>query len=845
MKNTLFIALLFALLLSACRERADSLPEAGVSRELALQRKAIIKNLHYALKFRIPEDRKEAVEGTVKIAFTLDKAEQIALDFREDPKKVRSVSVNGRPVERLVVDEHIIILRNSVREGANEVVVGFVAGDQSLNRNEEYLYTLLVPDRARTLFPCFDQPDLKAVYSLQLDLPASWVAVANASAIDETVGEGRKTVTFGDTQPLSTYLFSFVAGRWQQISDTRGARTVRLYHRETDPGKIAQAGVIFNQVFAALEWMEEYTGIPFPFEKYDLVIVPGFQFGGMEHPGAVLYNDKRMFLGSHPSVEEELGRMELISHETAHMWFGDDVTMEWFNDVWTKEVFANYFAARMTGPQFPQINRRLNALRSFYPAAYSEDRTQGTNAIRQPLDNLNSAGLIYGQIVYNKAPIVMTALVELMGEENFRRGIQEYLRTYARSNATWDGLIGILDRYTPRNLTAWSHAWVDEKGMPRIAAEGRDGGLVVKQTDPLQRGVLWPQAVTYTLLRTPADGRSSYDAETVTVQLSDSVNTVSIPSGAEYVIPNTDGKAYGYFVLDRRTARYCLHNLAAFADPVARLSVIMTLNENRLNGRISADEFTAALLAHLQSEQEPLVFTAAVGYVKDACLRSQMGRNPATEEALLALVESRTEPSLKQAAFRALLGVWTLPGTTAAIYRMWDKETAVEGLVLNERDRMKMAYELAIRMPEQAAQLVEKQAARIGNPDRRREFLYVSQAVSPSASARDSLFSSLLVAANRRMEPWVEQTAGYLNHPLRAEGSVAYITPALEHLQEIQRTGDIFFPKNWLSACLRGHNSPEAAQAVQQFLGENPSYPPLLKNKILQSADHLLRNADH
>ena len=125
-----------------------------------------------------------------------------------------------------------------------------------------------------------------------------------------------------------------------------------MYHRETDPDKIAQIPVIFEQVFASLEWMEAYTGIPYPFAKYDFIVLPGFQYGGMEHTGATLYNDKRLFLGKQPTTAEQLGRMSLIAHETAHMWFGDYVTMEWFDEVWLKEVFANYFAAQMTQPQF-------------------------------------------------------------------------------------------------------------------------------------------------------------------------------------------------------------------------------------------------------------------------------------------------------------------------------------------------------------------------------------------------------------------------------------------------------------------------------------------------------------
>jgi aminopeptidase N len=169
--------------------------------------------------------------------------------------------------------------------------------------------------------------------------------------------------------------------------------------------------------------MEEFTGIPYPFAKYDFIILPGFQYGGMEHTGATLYNDTRMFLSKNPTPDEELGRAELIAHETAHMWFGDFVTMEWFNDVWTKEVFANYFAQRITEPMFPGINHRLNWLKSITTSALVEDRTQGGTSIRQPLDNMRNAGLVYNNIIYNKAPVMLEKLVELMGEEAFREGI--------------------------------------------------------------------------------------------------------------------------------------------------------------------------------------------------------------------------------------------------------------------------------------------------------------------------------------------------------------------------------------------------------------------------------------
>ena len=837
MKNKIFflIVLLCAGVSVACQDKGREVVEAGVSRELALRRKAEIKNLRYHLHFALPAEKSRPVEGKVKILFSLETATDILLDFRENPEYIGEIRLNGNQVEVQVVNEHILL---PGVQGENVAEIVFRAGDQSLNRNEEYLYTLLVPDRARTLFPCFDQPDLKAPFSLSLEIPEDWVAVANGPVEEERIEKGRKKINFAQTKPLSTYLFSFVAGKWTPLEKTCDGRKVTLYHRETDSLRLAQTDVIFAQVFEALKWMEDYTGIAYPFEKYDLVIVPGFQFGGMEHPGAVLYNDKRIFLNEHPTLKEELGRMELISHETAHMWFGDAVTMEWFNDVWTKEVFANYFAARMCEPRFPEVNHRLNTLSSFYPAAYSEDRTLGTNAIRQELGNLNSAGLIYGQIVYHKAPVVMTKLVELMGEENFRKGIQEYLQMYAYGNATWDGLIGILNKHTATDLIPWSKIWVDEKGMPEIRAYWQDGKLTVKQYDPWKRGYVWPQKLTYTLLPEAA-GKPELS---VMVEFSpeDSVKSVEVAEPIGVILPNTDGRGYGCFVLDDISARYCLQQVEKCEDPVTRLSLILTLYENQSRGRVAPGDFVRTALRVAESETEPLLVSMIIGQVKNVYMRKLLKQQPEVELALQQLCWKFGDMKHRQLVFRALLEIWTLPEISEEIYRIWKMQQLFQGFPLGETDYMKMAYELAIRYPERYQEIVEKQTEMIANPDRKKEFRFVARSVHPDAQVRDSLFQALMKPENRRIEPWTAQVIYYLNHPLRQPASVKYILPALEELQEIQRTGDIFFPKNWIEATLKGHNSPEAAKVVKFFLEKHPDYPPLLKNKILQSADHLI-----
>ena len=148
-------------------------------------------------------------------------------------------------------------------------------------------------------------------------------------------------------------------------------------------------------------------GIPYPFGKFDFVLIPSFQFGGMEHAGAIYYNASGLLLDESATQNQLLGRANMISHETSHMWFGDLVTMRWFNDVWMKEVFANFMAAKIVNPSFPNVNHDLRFLFQNYPAAYDVDRTDGANPIRQELANLNEAGSLYGAIIYQKAPIVM------------------------------------------------------------------------------------------------------------------------------------------------------------------------------------------------------------------------------------------------------------------------------------------------------------------------------------------------------------------------------------------------------------------------------------------------------
>ena len=832
MKILKYLILGTCLLLSSCQsnEKSNTLYNEGVSLELAQLRKQEIKDLKYSLSFSIPELKQEAVEGEARISFLLQGPQEIILDFRESADKIKEVSINGKATEYVFHNEHLILPKASTIEGKNEVHIRFIAGDQSLNRNEEFLYTLLVPDRARTVFPCFEQPNLKAEFTLQLEVPAEWEAVSNTSIASEENLNGRKFITFRPTEPLSTYLFSFVAGKLKKVEYADGERILTAYHRETDAKKVAQLDIIFQQVSASLHWLEDYTDIPYPFAKYSFIILPGFQYGGMEHTGATLYNDTRMFLSEHPTLDEELARAKLIAHETAHMWFGDYVTMDWFNDVWTKEVFANYFAACITEPLFPNVNHSLNWMKTYTSASLAEDRTPGSNSIRQPLDNLRNAGLIYGNIIYNKAPVMMQKLVEIMGEEAYREGIREYLKTYAYGNATWDDLIAILDAKTEEDLATFSDVWVNQKGMPHITFSNRCGQLVIRQRDPLNRGLLWPQSFQITF-------QGAEESTSVEVNLTNETFAITVPLGTQAILPNTDGRGYGLFIPDEESKKWMWAHWQETSDDTARQSLLMLLYENYQHRLISDKEWMEALMNGLKSEKNVLIASTLCSYLGEPWQKSG---NETWEEEIWEWSEKHPLASCRLQLIRCLISNARAPKSIDKLYQLWKKQSHP---MLNERDYMTLAYELALHCPERYESLRDTQRKRITNPDRRRQFDFIVQAVTPDTLQMDAFFQSLLKAENRRIEPWAASALAYLNHPLRQSYAVKYIRPGLEVLEEVQRTGDIFFPKNWASALLRNHKSKEAYQEVQAFFKAYPGYSPLLKNKILQAAWPLYREA--
>jgi aminopeptidase N len=825
-------------------------PTDGISRRLAAERASNISSVRYDLTLAIPESFQEYVRGREIIGLQLAEASPLILDFAPPAGKVLSVKANGQMVPVRSEHGHLIIPGESVKQGNNTIEMAFTAGQDALNRHEEYLYSLFVPARASHTFPCFDQPDMKASLSLALEIPSGWAAVSNGAEIDRETSGTRAIVRFAPTPVLPTYLFGFAAGRFAIEHGERHGRLFHLYHRETDGEKVtANREAILDLHQQAIEWLEAYTARAYPFEKLDFVLLPAFQFSGMEHAGAIFYNAPSMLLDGTATQEQQLARASTIAHETAHMWFGDLVTMTWFDDVWLKEVFANFLAAKIVNPSFPEIDHELRFLLQHFPLAYAVDRTAAPNPIRQTLENLNDAGSMYGPIIYDKAPIVMRQLEEILGADQLRDGLREYLTRYAFANATWPDLIQILDQRTDEDLAAWSHVWVDEPGRPTLttdltAENGTITSLTVTQADPRGRSLLWDQRLRVALGYEHGARISPLRMSSRVAELAD----VRGQPAPRYVLPNGEGSGYGLFKLDTASKTFLLAHLPEIGDGLTRGTAWITLWDDMLEGGTLPGQIVELALESLPHEREEQNVQRILSYLGEAywTFLSDPDRRAAAarvEQALRAGIRNSAGTSLKSAYFGAFRRMATTADGLAYLERVWRQQEMIPDLIFAEADYIAMAQELALRNAVGTDSLLARQARRIADPDRTARFTFVMPALSSTEATRDAFFASLTSAKNREREPWVVEALTFLNHPLRRRHAERYIEPSLGLLEEIQRTGDIFFPMRWTRAVLDGHNSPHAAQMVAAFLAGQNDYPPRLRQIVEQSADPLFRAA--
>ncbi|NOW93739.1 M1 family aminopeptidase [Mucilaginibacter sp. SG564] len=840
---TLFLIAFNAVI--AYAQTNNQVVELGVSRVLAQYRRSVISDIQYTLNLDIPADKNKGIEAKESISLVLKHTDQpLQLDLKQGADKVHAIQVNYKQIPVKLEQEHLLIAPGYLRVGKNTISLQFTTGDQSLNRNDDYLYALFVPDRARTVFACFDQPDLKANYLLTLAVPAGWKALTNAAIADSVTRNQRTTYRFKRSDKLSTYLFSFAAGKFNSIKQLIDGRQAEFLYRETDTTKIKLSiAPTFTAHKDAISFLQQWTGIPFPFQKVGFIAIPDFQFGGMEHPGEVQYKASAVFLDDGATKDMIIARSNLFSHETAHMWFGDLVTMRWFNDVWMKEVFANFMADKITEKLMGSETFDLKFLQDHYPAAYSIDRTQGANPIRQDLDNLKDAGSLYGNIIYHKAPIMMQQLELLMGKEPFRLGIQEYLKKYAYSNATWNDLIAILSKHTTTDLYTWNKVWVNQPGRPVfddkvLYKDNKISNFTITQHPEFGAARIWPQSFNVTLVYPAYTKNIAVNMKSAGIELKEAEGL----DKPQYVLFNSNGIGYGLFPVDKAGT----DSLFRIGSPLQRASLYISAYENMLAGRyFKPQELLSIFSKGLAREKEETNLRLLTGYMGNIYWEFI---TPAVRDAIAADLENnlwyalqqQEKPNNKKVLFRAYQDVYLTRAAIKNIYTIWQQQKPPLGVKLNEDDYTSLALSIALKS-DSVPGVLQMQETRIANVDRKKRLEFLIPALSSDEQERDRFFNSLQDVKNRQKEAWVTTALIYLHHPLRQKTSEKYLLKSLELVEEIQRTGDIFFPQSWLQAIFGYYQDKEATEVVEKFLSTHPNYNPKLKAKILQNTDNLFR----
>jgi len=834
---------------------AESLLAPGISLGLARHRAATVHDVRYDLSLDLTA--RDSATGRVILRFRRTGTDGAVLDFRG--RRLLHALANGRSLPAGAArNGHVLVPAVLLGEGENALELEFVAdiapSGASIIRTHDptdgadYLYTLLVPADANQLFPCFDQPDLKARVRLTLTAPAAWSVVANGAAVSSDTAGDNVTSRFAETEPISTYLIGFAAGPWHRVSPTGGGRPITAYVRRSRAGE-ADLDTLIALHRRALDWMEGYFGRPYPFGKFDFVLAPAFPFGGMEHPGAVFYSEERFVFREPPTLPRRLARFSTVLHEVAHQWFGDLVTMRWFDDLWLKEGFATFMAAKALA----DLDPTAEAWKTFYlgnkPGAYAVDQTAGTRPLWQELANLDQAKSNYGAIVYNKAPSVLKQLEYLVGDSVFRSGIRAFLAQHAFGNATWRDLLAAIGRAAGRPLTGFGRDFMRRPGMPvaeqRLAVkDGRIARLSLAQRPALALSGPGPWTERVEVLLAYRDR----PAVRLPVELGGALTEVTEARGRpapEFVFANAGDYGYLLLLLDSASVRALEAGaLTRTDDALLRAMLWGALWDQVRASRMTPERFVRLALAQLPAERDEQIVPVMLARL-DRVVRAYLGPDPRARvqgevEAMLwqGAADTARAYDLRKAYLDGFIGLATSSAGVAALDSLLSADSAA-GAPLRAPTRWDIVTRLLELGAPTAQDRFTEQQRRDSTADGRR-LAFIAAAGRPSGETKRDYFTRYFADSSLN-EEWASGSLGPFNALEHQALSLPWLRPALDSLPFIQAHRRIFFLETWLAAFLRGQTGDSALRVTRRYLADHPRLPEDLRRKVLQHMDELER----
>ncbi|MQS08937.1 aminopeptidase N [Streptomyces alkaliphilus] len=644
---------------------------------------------------------------------------------------VHEVVLNGESLDpgKVFADSRIAL--PEVVEGANELRVvadcAYTNTGEGLHRfvdpvdGSTYLYTQFeVPD-ARRVFACFEQPDLKATFRFTVTAPEGWSVISNSP----TPEPEDRVWRFEPTPRVSTYITALIAGPYTSVHSSweKDGRTVPLgIWCRPSLAEYLDAEAIFEVTRQGFDWFEEKFDFPYPFAKYDQLFVPEFNAGAMENAGAVTIRDQYVFRSKVTDAAYE-GRAETILHELAHMWFGDLVTMEWWNDLWLNESFATYTSvacqAAAPGSRWPHAwTSFANQMKTW---AYRQDQLPSTHPIMAEIRDLDDVLVNFDGITYAKGASVLKQLVAYVGEDAFFRGVQAYFKRHAWGNTTLPDLLTALEETSGRDLSAWSRAWLETAGInilrPEVTtdAEGVITSFAVRQEAPaLPEGatgepVLRPHRIAIGLYasREEANGGSAL-VRTERVELDVDGELTEVPELVGHprpavVLLNDDDLSYAKVRLDADSLAAVTERLGDFAESLPRALCWASAWDMTRDGEMATRDYLELVLSGIGRESDIGVVQTLHRQVK---LALELYADPAWREeglsrwtaAALEFLRGAEPGGDHQLAWaRAFAAVARTEEQLSLLEGLLDGSEVVEGLAVDTELRWSLLHRLVAR----------------------------------------------------------------------------------------------------------------------------------------------------
>ena len=693
----------------------------------------------------------ETYHGDLTIEFDVAGSRDTFLDFRG--KTISLLEINGVPAEPIWTGYRLTLPGDSLLSHTRVRIVyenDYDHGGDGFHQfkdpedGEEYLYSNFEPYEAHRLFPCFDQPDIKGTYHLTVTAPPEWEVIANSRESGRsTAGDGRIRREFEQTKRFSTYLFALIAGPYHVVREKHGDVDLGLYCRKS-LARHLDTDELFTVSKQGLDFFGSFFDCPYAFGKYDQIFVPEFNSGAMENVGAVTHNEYMVFRDP-PTDNQRRGRAETVLHEMAHMWFGDLVTMRWWNDLWLNESFATYMAY-LCLDQATRFNtgwQDFNA--SIKNWAYRQDQLVTTHPIAGQVPDTDATFLNFDGITYGKGASVLKQLVAAIGMEGFREGMRNYFRTYAYGNATLAQFLGSLEAGSGTDLGEWARLWLETSSVNTIGTRWEADGdritsFTITQTAAPEYPFVRPHRLDVGLLREQG-GR--FDVTVLPAKLADPELDLEAARGLprpSLVFPNYNDHGYAKVALDAESVAFVRANIDRIEDTLLRQLLWSSLWNMVRDQQLKSTDYLALVREKIALESLPELVEAVLNNAS-AALGRYVPDDRKEQESRLFVAAAWEALRAAQGGdaqiiwARTLIGSALAPEDIALAGRLADGAEVVEGLTVDQDMRWAIAAKFVAHGLPGADDRVAREAA--ADPSDRGERAKLRCQVSePSASAK-------------------------------------------------------------------------------------------------------------